>query len=58
MKRPIGVVLQPFVGLGRLVGGDVVEDNMNLGSRLDPLGDEVEESEEFLPSSDARPSGR
>ena len=48
MKRPIGVVLHPFVNFGRLVGRDVVEDDMNLGSGLDPLGDEVEEIEKFL----------
>ena len=43
-----GVALQPFVDLGRLVEGDAVEDDVNLGSGLDPLGDKVEESEEFL----------
>ncbi len=48
VKRPIGVVLQPFVDLGRLVGGNVVEHDMNLGSRPDPLGDEIKEGEEFL----------
>jgi len=47
VKRPIGVVLRPFVDLGGLVGGDVVEDDMNLGSGLDPFGDEIEEGEEF-----------
>ena len=48
MERPIGVAFQPLVDLGRLVRGNVVEDDMNLGSRLDPLGDELEEGEEFL----------
>ena len=32
VKRPIGVVLQPFVNFGRLVGGDIVEGDMNLVS--------------------------
>ena len=48
MKRPTGVVRQPFVDFGRLVVGDIVEDDMNRGSGLDPLGDEVKESKEFL----------
>ena len=48
VKRPIGVVLQSFLNFGRLVEGDVVNDDMNMGSRLDPLRDEVKESEEFL----------
>ncbi len=48
MERPVGVVLQPFVDVGRLVGGDVVVHDMNRGSGLDSLGDEVEEDWECL----------
>ena len=44
----LGLPLQPFVDLGRLVRGNVVEDDVNLGFRLDPLGDKLEEGEEVL----------
>ena len=48
VKRPIGGILQPFVDFGRLVGGDIVKDDMNLGSGLDSLEDKVKQSKEFL----------
>ena len=48
VKRPVGVVPQPFVDLGRPVGGDVVGDDMNLGPGPNPLGDGVGERGEFL----------
>ena len=42
------MLLQPFVDLDRLVRGDVVENDVNRDSGLDPLADLVEEAEELL----------
>ena len=48
MEAPVGMMLQPFVGLGRIVGGDIVENDMHLGSGLDAVGHVVEEGEELF----------
>ena len=57
VKRPIGVVLQPFADLGRLVGGDVVEHHVHGVPGLIPS--ETRSRRRGIPSSgDARPSGR
>ena len=48
MELPVGTALQPLMDFGRLVRGDVVEDDMDRGSGIDPLGDAVEEGEELL----------
>ena len=39
------VALRPVVGLGRLVRGDIVKNDMNRGSGPDPLADLVEQGE-------------
>ena len=36
---PVGTVLRPFMSLGQLVRGQVVEDHVCRGFRLDPPGD-------------------
>ena len=36
VETPFGMILEPFVNLGRLVGGDTVENDMNGSTRLDP----------------------
>ena len=48
MEGPVGTVLEPPVDLGRLVGGNVVENDMDRCSGLDLRGDMVEEGEELL----------
>ena len=42
MERPVPTLLQPPADLDRLVGGDVVENDVNRGSGLGPFGDAVE----------------
>ena len=53
VELPVRPVLQPLVDLGRPVRRDVVEDDMNRGSGVDPPGDMVEEGEE-VPGAMAR----
>ena len=48
MQRPVRTLVQPLVDFGRLVGGEVVENNINRSSELDPIADLVEEGEELL----------
>ena len=45
---PVGTGLQTFGDLSQLAGRDVVQDYVNLHVGPEPLGDVVEEGEEFL----------
>ena len=48
VKCPVRIPGQPLVDNLRLVRGDVVEDDVNIGAGLDALGDMVETRQELL----------
>lgn len=48
MKAPIGMILRPFVHLGRLVRGHVFQDHTNLGPGVEAGSGVIEKGQEFL----------